>query len=220
MSKYSRHSPVIKTNDQEDYWAKEFEKNLNKSAVQPRSEIFDEINSIMNSGNSRFSSVQAKVTDMMERSGLTLYLKATEQSKSTKTASQDIADSPEFKKALETIKKATDNLEEKKSKLPNVLQQRPEILKTLENIVQDSRGHFSINQIVNKLQSLHKGEIANDGDWADGNLLRFISKLNMAAKLSNPQHENNSNLGKLDFSNEGSPVGNTDFFAGLLPTKI
>src|SRR5258708_11632336 len=79
MSKYMRYQPAITRNSDEniseDHWLKQFEKSLQKGAVQPRTQqsLFDQINSIMNQ-KSKYPSVEAAVEDMKERSGLTAYL--------------------------------------------------------------------------------------------------------------------------------------------------
>jgi truncated hemoglobin YjbI len=72
MSRNQRHQPVVHRQADEsigeDHWLKQFEKTLQKGAVQPRSQhsLFDQINSIMN-GNSNYPSVEASVIDMQER---------------------------------------------------------------------------------------------------------------------------------------------------------
>src|SRR5271154_2594709 len=94
MSKYIRHQSVVSRNTDEhiseDHWLKQFENTLQKGAVQPKSQqsLFDQINTIMNGTGSRYTSVQSAVDDMMQRSGLTNYLKVSEQEvPKTKTAS-------------------------------------------------------------------------------------------------------------------------------------
>ena len=94
--RYSRHQAVISRNAddgiEENHWLKQFEKKLEKGAVQsrPADSIYDQINSIMN-GKSKYPSVAAAVEDMKERSGLIAYLKKSEEKESanTKTASED-----------------------------------------------------------------------------------------------------------------------------------
>lgn len=97
-NKYIRHQSVINRNSdekiEEDHWLKQFEKNLQKGAVQPYygQSLFDQINSVMNS-KSKYPSVQAAVDDMQERSGLKAYLEKMnkiseeETSETKKTAS-------------------------------------------------------------------------------------------------------------------------------------
>ena len=74
MSKYIRHQPVISRNADEsideDHWLKQFQKSLQKDAVQPRSvdsSLFDQISNIMN-GKPKYTSVQSAVEDMKNRS--------------------------------------------------------------------------------------------------------------------------------------------------------
>lgn len=102
MSKYNRHQSVVSRNTDEhvseDHWLKQFEKSLQKGAVQPKSQqsLYDQINSIMNGGGSKYPSVQSAVDDMMQRSGLSNYLKTSEEKEvTTKTASDETSDEPD-----------------------------------------------------------------------------------------------------------------------------
>lgn len=101
-SKYTRHQSVVSRQsdqtDSEDSWLNRFEKSLLKDAVQPRAQVslFDQINSIMN-GKAKYTSVEAAVEDMKQRSGLTAYLaklnKVSEDANdasTTKVASVDV----------------------------------------------------------------------------------------------------------------------------------
>lgn len=88
MSK--RHLSITSQNSSDDFWFNQFEKNLEKAAVQPvdHKSIFDQINSVMRNSKSKFSTVEAAVEDMKERSGLKAYLDKV----SIKTASNDLFD--------------------------------------------------------------------------------------------------------------------------------
>jgi hypothetical protein len=102
MSKYIRHQSVISRNAdesiEEDHWLKQFQNKLQKDAVKPRaqdSSLFDQITTIMN-GKPKYTSVQAAVEDMKNRSGLTAYLDKVKTSESepeetTKTAAASTA---------------------------------------------------------------------------------------------------------------------------------
>src|SRR5258708_1492395 len=117
MSKYMRYQPAITRNSDEniseDHWLKQFEKSLQKGAVQPRTQqsLFDQINSIMNQ-KSKYPSVEAAVEDMKERSGLKAYLNKVKIS--------------EVEEAEITTKKVaandTNQVIEKKVKMPIVIQ--------------------------------------------------------------------------------------------------
>lgn len=102
-NKYSRHKSIINreadSHIDEDHWLKQFEKNLHKSAVQPRKvdqSLFEQINGIMNN-KSKYTSVSAAVEDMMHRSGLTGYLEninkvSKDESNHTKKASEEVGE--------------------------------------------------------------------------------------------------------------------------------
>lgn len=99
MTKNYRQQPLIRkeSDNDGDHWLKEFEKNLEKSAVQPRTQesLFDQINSVMNGAKSKHKSVAAAVEDMKERSGLTAYLnkvKVSNNPNTIKNASANLKD--------------------------------------------------------------------------------------------------------------------------------
>src|SRR5277367_3622508 len=111
MSKYIRYQPAITRNSDEniseDHWLKQFEKSLQKSAVQPKTQqsLFDQINNIMNR-TSKHSSVEAVVDDMKERSGLTAYLKKAE------------IEEPQEMSATKKVATDVNNVIHKKVKMP------------------------------------------------------------------------------------------------------
>ena len=103
MTKYSRHQSAVSRNTDEhiseDHWLSQFEKTLQKGAVQPKSQVslFDQINSVMNgSSQSKYTSVQDAVSNMMDRSGLTNYLKVSNKKDNTKIASSKYYDMGHF----------------------------------------------------------------------------------------------------------------------------
>lgn len=95
MSRHSRHQTVINreadSHINEDHWLKQFEKNLQKSAVQSKrvdQSLFEQINGIMN-GRSKYNSVSAAVQDMMQRSGLTGYISKMSQQENVNSKKAD-----------------------------------------------------------------------------------------------------------------------------------
>jgi hypothetical protein len=196
----------------EDHWLKQFEKSLQKGAVQPRKQqsLFDQINSIMNT-NSKYNSVEAVVDDMKERSGLTAYLKKAKVE----------SDSPK----LETIKnasKTSDKSSDKKDKMPVVIKKFPSILDTLKNCINDSKGNLSIPAIIERVHSIHHNDVSDSKDWDDDDLMYLVSQLNLEAKSNNPtNYEDSTNLGKHDSnSNQEIDPSNTDAFFALNPARF
>jgi hypothetical protein len=221
MSKYIRHQSVVSRNTDEhiseDHWLKKFENTLQKGAVQPKSQqsLFDQINSIMNGSGSKHTSVQSAVDDMMQRSGLTNYLKVSEQEvPKTKTASDQNND---FDKSLPVEPKQKDTT------TPDVIRTNPNVLKTLENYIRATRGNLPIPAIIDKIRSIHHADVSEDKAWDDDKLIRLVSKLNLEAKKNNPaSYEDYNNLAVGDRDNAESDVdpSNTDAFNALMPAKI
>lgn len=207
MSRNIRTQPSIsRTIDADidgDYWLKQFQKNLEKSAVQSRNKdqsLFDQINSIMNK-KSKYPSVEAAVQEMKERSGLMDYLK--------KSSEQD-------NKSVKTAQVA------QKSSLPIVIQKHPFIKKTIENYISSTKGNLPVPAVIEKIKSIHSNDVSDSQDWEDDNLIRYVSKLNLAAKSANSSnYQQYHNLGThQDTRDEEIDPSNMDAFHSLTPVKI
>lgn len=212
MSKYNRHQSVISRQSDEQFseghWLKQFEDKLQKTSVQPRGQnLFDEISGIMNNSKAKYPSVQAAVDDMMQRSGLTDYLD------NVKTSGDKDTD----KAKVATAQAKTDD-----DKLPEIVKMHPQILRTLENIIKETKGNIPVPAIISRLHALHASDIAEEGAWEDERLIRLVSALNLKAKRDNPDsYVNMDHLGQGDrMSNSDIDVSNTDAFNILMPAKI
>lgn len=213
MSKYMRHQAVIERQIDEsidgDNWISKFEKQLSKLAVQPRSvdsSIFEQINSIMNT-KSKYTSVEAAVEDMKDRSGLTAYLNKMSE-----------LDKVENKKIASDVNNV---INKKIDIMPIVIQKCPAIKNTLENYIKDTKGNIAIPAIIEKLKSIHKNDVSNHNDWDDEKLLHLVSKLNLIAKMNNPaSFQNYSNLGTHEINSSDIDPSNTDAFHSLNPVRF
>jgi hypothetical protein len=218
MSKHPRHQTVISRNADEnigeDHWLKQFEKNLQKGAVQPRQiedTLYYQINSIMN-GKSKYPSVDAAVEDMMQRSGLNDYLHKVKVSDQTAVQKKTADDNDAMHKKVEVEKV-----------IPVVIKKCPDIQHTIENYIRDTKGNISVPAIISKIQGIHRNDVSDAQDWEDDDLIRFVSKLNLEAKKNNPAaFENFSNLGERDSQTSDSEIdpSNLDAFHSLNPVKF
>jgi hypothetical protein len=166
----------------------------------------------MNGSGSKYTSVQSAVDDMMQRSGLTNYLKVSEQeAPKTKTAADQNSD---FDKSIPVEQKQQDTT------TPDVIRTNPNVLNTLENYIRATRGNLPIPAIIDKIRSIHHADVSEDKFWDDDKLIRLVSKLNLEAKKNNPaSYENYNNLAVGDRDNAESDVdpSNTDAFNALMP---
>jgi hypothetical protein len=183
----------------DDYWFKQYQKMLDKNAVQPLSKtksIYDQISAIINK-KSKFPSVEAAVKDMQERSGIIAYWEKLS------------------KKSNVNLKKADVETTE-----PEILKKFPNIKKTLENYIRDTKGNLDLPAIIEKVKTIHKLDGPQSKDWEDENFIRFVYKMNFDEKSKYDQNSSDfANLGKLDRDNDIDPA-NTDAFFGLMPYKI
>jgi hypothetical protein len=218
MSKQSRHQSVISRQSDSDYsedhWLKQFEQKLQKGAVQPYKgdSLYDQINSIMN-GKSKYPSVQAAVDDMMSRSGLTAYLD------NVKVSQEETFDQNTKTAQHQPQPQAPGNQPD----VPSIIKQKPNIMRTLENIIKETRGNIPVPAIISRLHALHANDISDEGAWEEDALIRLVSQMNLKAKSDNPDsYENFDNLGQGDHSTADSDIdaSNTDAFNALMPAKI
>lgn len=217
-SKYNRHSSVVSRQSEqpvdEDTWLHRFEKSLLKDAVQTRkqdSSLFDQINTIMN-GKSKFPNVDAAVQDMQERSGLTAYLQKIKQS----------SEEPTVPTARKTASVDNQSAIDKKVNLsPIVVQKSPQIKKTIENYIKDTKGNLPVPAIIDKIRSIHSKDVPDPKDWDDDKLIILVSNLNLSAKKDNPEtFQDYGNLGTRDTgSNSDIDPSNSDAFHSLTPVK-
>ena len=211
MSKYTRHQSVISRNADEnedsDHWLNQFEKKLQKEAVQPRAvddSLFNQINSIMGNKKSKYPSVQAAVDDMQQRSGLTAYLEKIKMS------------------GEESVNKKVASEEKSNPNNPELFTKFPTIRKTFENYIRETKGNLPISAIIDHVRSIHQRDVSNAKLWDDDNLIRMVSGLNLIAKKDNPEnYYNHDTLGTRDKSNSSEiDISNTDAFSGLNPVKF
>jgi hypothetical protein len=108
------------------------------------------------------------------------------------------------------------------TKTPKIIQSNPGILKTLENIIRDSKGNLPIPAIISRLHSLHAKDVSNEKDWDDDALIHLVSRCNLQAKKDNPgTFESYDNLGMGEHATEADvDASNTDAFNILMPAKI
>ena len=221
MSKYSRYNSIVSRNSDEnvseDHWLKQFEKTLQKGAVQSVSKdsFYDQINAIIGGTKSKYSSVADAVEDMKERSGLMAYLnkvKAAEDNIKNKIAS-DNQDAFDKKIPIEGNPKVL---------LPSVIRKCPHVENTLKNFITSTRGNSSLPAIIDKIKSIHKSDVSNVEDFDSNDFMKYVSELNLKEKTKNPSiYENNHDLGKIDDLNDSDvDPSNTDAFNSLNPAKI
>lgn len=207
-NRYSRHQAVINREKDahidDDYWFRQFEKNLEKSAVQSRKvddQLFHQMNSIMNT-KSKYPSVSAAVEDMMHRSGLTNYLKNVKVSETKKN------------------KKIANFSVQKNEEQPEIIKKYPDlnIVNTLNNII--NKGYLQTPAILDKLKRAYP-KIDDSSLWDDPKLSELITKLNLEKRNENIEPEDDVNLGKHQMSNDFDyDAANDDVFHGLNPAKI
>jgi len=205
-----RTSPVINRQQSssyaEDQWLSHLAKSLVKESVKSKNEdssLFDQINSIMNNKNSKYSSVDEAVKEMQERSGLAAYLNKL--------------------RASEQINKKIAN-EAINSKDILILKKNPSIFHTISNYVDATKGNLPIPAVLEHAKSIHKNDnnnLVEPKDWDDSNLIKFINDLNQKHRKQNGSSVVEENLGRIDKSNAdiGNDSDNNDYFAGLVPKK-
>jgi hypothetical protein len=215
-NRYSRHQAVINREKDahidDDYWFKQFEKSLQKNAVQPRrvdQSLFDQINSVMN-GKSKHTSVSAAVEDMMQRSGLTSYLNNIKKS-----------ETDELKKKVAAIQQAA----QQSSDTPEIFKlqhvKEPARL-AINSLVSNHRGNLSLISIQESLRKILSKFNLEDKYLEDPKLVQYIFKLNQQEKEKNQNNDTDDyhDVGSLDIGNDFDfDAANDDMFHALMPAK-
>lgn len=102
---------------------------------------------------------------------------------------------------------------------PIVIRKCPDVQKTLDNYIRDTKGNLPVPAIIEKIRSIHQNDVSDAKDWDDDKLIRLVSKLNLGAKKNNPNsYDNYSNLGRRDVDSDVDP-SNNDAFHALTPVK-
>lgn len=170
-------------------WYKELAANLDKQAVKSKREdysLYDQINSIVSDKASKFSTVEAKVEDMVERTGLKKMLAQSQSVEQSKQALNTKAQLSMQEPATKQVEIFT-SIPELKTFIDNYIEARPGT--SIDSVVHDA---VKINQIRNKLP-------AND-DLPE-EVRRYISfKIGETNKDTAQMHSNDNQLGKVDVS--------------------
>lgn len=208
-------------NIEEDHWLKQFEKTLQKGAVQSvQNESFlDQIHSVMNSNKSKHSSVAAAVQDMQERSGLLAYLKK------VKTSEENTSDNNRKNAQVQAqtpVQVPSTTPVQAPAQTPTVIKKNPMIMSTLNNYIKATRGNLPVPAIIDKIRSIHQSDVSDAKDWDEENLIKLVSQLNLKAKQDNPNNfDTDQNLGTHNSDNDSEiDPSNTDAFHSLTPARM
>lgn len=175
-----------------DIFAKEYAKTTkNKSAVEAARErtksIHEQISSIMGvSGHT----VESKVKELQDRTGLTEYLKRFASTEETKEMFAKF--SPKMRKDLKN---------------------------TIYNIVSSNRGNIEIPAVQHELLALFKQYGLRPEDVNEVSVFNYINnKIVKELKINPPNKGDLSQLGKIDYDlNEDDD--DSDFFKGMMPSS-
>jgi hypothetical protein len=178
-------------------WIDEFASALEKQSVQSAKSdrsLFDQISSIMGR-KSKYTSVEAAVEDMKERSGM-----------------------KKFQNDLQV--KGTDSGSKKNAETNvDLFKKVPQIKETVDNYITDTHGNLPLPAIVEWIKSIHRSDVVDQSDWDNPNFLRYLNEKNISEKKKYPnQDSSHSNLGKIPtFNDDEIDASNTDAFHILQP---
>ena len=173
--------------EHEPEWYSTFIDSLEKSAVKSKRDdysLYDQINSIVSDKGSKFSSVEAKVSDMVERVGLKKMLaNNANETKQTLNAKAQLT----MQEAAVPQVKTFASIPELKTFIDNYVDGHKGT--SVEAVIHDA---LKINQIRKKLEI---------EDTLPEEVQHYISfKIGEANKDSNQSHQNDNQLGKVDTS--------------------
>lgn len=195
----TRESYSVEKSPVTPHWMDEFANSLQKVSVEPmrnsQLSVYDQISSIMGR-KSKHPTVEAAVEDMKERSGLTAYL--------MKVQSND--------EDMPTKKRAQQNQ-------VGIFTKTPQVKSTLDNYLEDTKGNLPIPAIVEKIKSIHKNDVVDEGDWDDPSFLKYINNRNIEVNKKYPNHDNeHQNLGRVPVYDDAElDPSNSDALHALTP---
>lgn len=197
MKKYSARSmPAVRRDSDSSDWQSEFEERMKVSPYSSKAQqsLYDQISSIM--GNKpKYPTVAAAVEDMKERSGMNAWKKADTEA------------------TVNSIKNAEGKI--------ILFDKLPQIKTTTDNYITDTFGNLPIPAIVEKIKTIHKRDISDDGDWDDVNFLTYIKTKSDEEKSKHPRQDGiYHNLGKIPRDDNDSGQDNNDVFQALTPAVI
>lgn len=203
----TRESYNVENSPAAPAWVNEFSTALanafQKSSVEvyrpEASTVYDQISSIMGK-KPKYSTVEAAVEDMKERSGLTAYLMKVQS-----------AEGP-----------TTDTKKRAQIKPVAIFEQVPQIKSTVDNYLEDTNGNLSLPAIIEKIKSIHKPDVMEESAWDDPAFLQYISDQNTRVKQKYPNNDSDYvNLGKIPtFNKDEIDPSNTDALHALAPAVV
>lgn len=113
-------------------------------------------------------------------------------------------------------------IEESKEITPIIIKKCPQIQKTFENVITDSKGQKSVPAIMQKVKAIHLNDATDSQDWEDDNLIIFVSNMNLKTKKEHPEIKGQeSNLGKKEnMADNEIDQSNADAFHALNPASF
>lgn len=192
-SDYYEISPSTST-DWLDRFAQTLKQQEAKTAVEVsrQQSMFDQINSIM--GNKPIhATVESKVQDLQERTGLKAFLQITSSGTAAKVAQVSL--------------------------FPNINEDlKNKIFHFIRNLVETHRGLVPVPAIQEEILNTFRLQGVQTQDINAPEVAKFISDIILEVRQKNPSTESNvSEIGRgvgVSIEDDGS---NSDFFKGLLP---
>ncbi len=244
MPLITRESYSVDRSPADPDWLKDFAASLDKKAVEPMRNheptLHDQISSIMGGTKPRYASVEAAVEDYKTRTGLAQYnnqVTAKTTGKATTKKAQKF-DAEKAKKYCDGCKsedcKCADDC---KCSVHCLLKKKtegntdvkifglvPQVKKTIDNYIEDTKGNTVLPAIVQKIKSIHESDVsgADDSVWNEEPFLRYINDKNISEKKKYPTNETEySNLGKMQQYNDNDiDPSNVDALHSLMPTTF
>lgn len=169
--------------------------------------ILDQITSIVSRQMSGFSSVEDKVQDYQDKTGLKEYIRKlhAQKNQNKKTAQEGVGTEQElpkiFNKFPENVKEGIKNF--------------------IRNKCETHHGNIQVPALVEEVSKLFRQFGVSPQDVNDMSFEKYISDQIIKAKLRHPSvDENNVNLGLGVGIENDLDSANLDAFEGLTPTKI
>jgi len=201
----TEYDSVVESSTRVD-WLDQFANRLNSYSQDPKNAVevarnrdssyYDQITSIV-SKQSPFASVEAKVQDLQERTGLKAFL----QSKSS-----------DNKKIAQEVKSLfPKSSQELNNKISNFI----------KNFIETHHGEINVPTVQHEISNIFKADGIQSQDINNPEIAKYISDVIIDVKKKNPVNDANTDdigkgVGIMSVDDDGS---NSDFFKSLLPAE-
>lgn len=223
---------ITRTDDYESSrrvdWLDSFARKIEQTAADPRTaveaarqrdqkSVVDMIQAIMSGRPGKPNTVEGKVQDMQDRTGLQEYLRRVQ---SDDQSADVVKSGDQDEEGKETAKKDDDRTDSLPDSFSDLTEKtRDDVKNYINNVIETHHGNIHVPAIVESVIQTFRQNGVSPHHVNDVAFEKYISDRIVDQKRKSPaQEEHNTNIGK-GIGVDNDLDGNDDMFEGLMPVK-